>query len=158
MNKPLLVALVCTVSACGAIKGPVQSATNLAQTGSSPMIQSKTVALSPSISLPLEKVVFLGTYASAAYLILDPFAPNWEIVEAKFPDDRFHMSLQMKRVYSGGAGEARAIFHHRARELAKAGEFEGYQVLEYREGIESSVLGSQRVADGVIQLTGKLSE
>jgi hypothetical protein len=59
----------------------------------------------------------------------------------------------MKRVYAGGAGEARAVFNHRAKELMQAGDFNNYEVLEYTEGMESSVLGSQRVAQGVIQLS-----
>jgi hypothetical protein len=33
--------------------------------------------------------------------------------------------------------------------------FDTYSVVEYTEGLDSSVLGSQRVAQGVIQLTRK---
>jgi len=119
------------------------------------IIPNDNVNLSPSVSIPLEKIVFWGAYASAAYLVLDPLAPNWEIEEAKFPEDRYTMSLHMKRMYAGGAGEARTLFHRRAGELMRAGDYASYQVLEYTEGMESSVLGSQRVAAGVIQLTKK---
>jgi hypothetical protein len=98
-------------------------------------------------------MVFWGAYAGVAYLVLDPWAPNWEIEEAKFPGDRYKMSLHMKRFYAGGVGEARDVFHRRAKELMHAGGFDGYQVVQYSEGLESSVLGSQRVAEGVILLT-----
>ncbi|MEI8164338.1 MAG: hypothetical protein WCI19_14480, partial [Betaproteobacteria bacterium] len=89
----------------------------------------------------------------AAYLILDPLAPNWEIEQAAFPDSHYHFSLKMKRVYAGGAGESRVVFHQQAKELMRQGGYDGYQVLEYTEGIESSVMGSQRVSQGVIRLT-----
>jgi hypothetical protein len=35
----------------------------------------------------------------------------------------------------------------------RQGGYDGYQVMEYSEGMESSVLGSQRVSQGVIRLT-----
>jgi hypothetical protein len=117
-------------------------------------IPNSMIMLSPSVSFPLEKVVFWGVYAGTAYAILDPLAPNWEIEEARFPNNQIHLSLKMKRYYAGGAGEARVAFHRRARELVQYGGFEGYEVLEYNEGLESSVLGSQRVTEGVVRLTG----
>jgi|GEM_PF-640368 len=118
-----------------------------------PTVPDSAIKLSPSLSIPLEKIVFWGAYAGTAYLILDPFAPNWEIEEAPLPDDHIHFNLKMKRYYAGGAGEARVVFNRRAKDLVQYGGFEGYQILEYNEGMESSVLGSQRVAQGVIRLT-----
>lgn len=117
------------------------------------IVPDTSLQLTPSLAVPLEKLVFWGAYAAAAYLILDPLAPNWEIEQAQFPDNRYHLSMKMKRYYSGGAGEARVVFHQRAKELMRAGGYSGYQVIEYTEGLESSVLGSQRVGNGVIQLS-----
>lgn len=124
---------------------------SLPQTGS--VLPNTTLQLTPSLGIPLEKLVFWGAYAAAAYLILDPLAPNWEIEQAQFPENRYHLSMKMKRYYSGGAGEARVVFHQRAKELMRVGGYSGYEVLEYTEGLDSSVLGSQRVGRGVIQLT-----
>ena len=120
------------------------------ETGS--IIPDKTYNITPSIAYPLEKMVFWGVYAAAAYLILDPFAPNWSIEEARFDDNLVHFNLKMKRYYAGGAGEARVVFHRRAKELMREGKFKRYEVLEYNESLESSVLGSQRVTQGVIRL------
>ena len=119
------------------------------------IIPDKTVKLSPTVGISLEKLVYWGAYASAAYLILDPLAPNWEIEQAAFPDSHYHFSLKMKRFYAGGAGESRAVFHQRAKELMRQGGYDGFDVLEYSEGMESSVLGSQRISQGVIHLTRK---
>lgn len=119
------------------------------------LVPNANVQLTPSVGIALEKLVFWGMYAGAAYLILDPLAPNWEIEQAAFPDAHYHLSLKMKRYYAGGAGEARTVFHARARDLMRVGGYTGYTVLQYSEGMESSVLGSQRVGEGVIQLTRK---
>ncbi len=85
-------------------------------------------------------------------MILDPLVPNWDIEEAAFPDNKYHMTLKMKRYYNGGAGEARMIFQQRAKSLMLRSGFDSYQVLEYNESLDSSLLGSQRVAQGVIVL------
>lgn len=119
------------------------------------IIPNTTLQLTPSFGISLEKLVYWGALAATAYLILDPLAPNWSIEQAAFPGDHVHLSLQMKRYYSGGAGEARQVFHRRAKQIAREGGFSGYQVLEYTEGLDSSVLGSQRVAEGVIILARK---
>jgi hypothetical protein len=121
-------------------------------TGVAGVIPNQTFKLSESVSIPLEKLVFWGAYSAAAYMILDPLAPNWEIEEAAFPDNQYFMTLKMKRYYSGGAGEARMVFHKRAKELMMRAGFDEYKVIEYNESLESSVLGSQRMAQGVIVL------
>lgn len=118
-----------------------------------PIVPDTTLNLTKNLQIPLDKIVTWGLYAGAAWLILDPLAPNWEIEQADFPDRHFHLSLKMKRVYAGGAGEARQAFHQRAKDLMRQNGYEGYSVVEYSEGLESSVLGSQRVARGVVQLT-----
>ena len=61
----------------------------------------------------------------------------------------------MKRYYSGGAGEARALFNRRARELMRLNDFDEYRVVEYSESLEASLFGSRRKAEGVIQLQHK---
>ena len=121
--------------------------------GGKALVASRNFNLSPSVTIPVETLMFWGAYTSVAYLIIDPFAPNWEIKQAAFPDEHVLINLKRKRVYSGGAGEARQVFQRRAGELMRSGGFNGYQIVEYSESLESSILGSQRVAQGVIKLT-----
>ncbi len=104
---------------------------------------------------PLDKPVYWMAWTAMAYLVLDPYSPNWEIQEARFPENTIHFQLSMKRYYAGGAGEARQIFHRRAKELMRAGGFGSYEVVEYSESMDSSVIGSQRTAEGVIRLLRK---
>jgi len=117
-----------------------------------PLIPDANVQLGPTTSYPLEKLVYWGAAAALAYYVLDPLAPNWEIEEARFPQDHVHLSLKMKRYYAGGAGEARLVFERRAKALMRAGGFSAYEIVEYAEALESSLLGSQRKAEGVIRL------
>jgi len=119
------------------------------------MIPNYALQVSPSISVALEKVVYWGALAGIAYSVLDPLAPNWEIEEAPLGENHIHFSLRMKRYYAGGAGEAQSLFHRRAKELMRLNGFGAYRVVEYQESLESSVLGSQRTATGVVVMTGK---
>jgi hypothetical protein len=140
------------LSGCAAnYPGPIGISGNLPNKG--PILPATNLRLTESLSIPLEKMVFWGAYGAAAYLILDPLNPNWEIEEASFPGDHVHLSMKMKRFYTGGAGEARVVFQQRAKELMRRGGYSGFSILEYNEGLESSVLGSQRVGQGVILLT-----
>ncbi|MDP1652692.1 MAG: hypothetical protein Q8L56_08210 [Rhodocyclaceae bacterium] len=118
-----------------------------------PLIPDTVVQLGPAVSYPLEKLVYWGIYVGAAWLILDPLSPNWNIEEARLPENHVHFSMSMKRYYTGGAGEARVVFNRRAKALMREGGFGGYEIVEYSEGLDSSVLGSQRTAEGVIRFT-----
>ncbi len=146
-QRRLLLLAGVALSGCSSLDGNFPSNT--------PIVPNATLNISKATQIPLERVVVWGLYAGAAWLILDPLAPNWEIEQASFPDRYYHLSLKMKRVYSGGAGEARVVFQQRAKELMRQNGFDAYTVVEYTEGLDSSVLGSQRVAQGVIQLTRK---
>jgi hypothetical protein len=131
------------------------STTEKAIPSSGYLLPNASLKMSPSISVPLEKVVIWGAVAGLAYLVLDPLAPNWKIEETPLGDDHVHFSLRMKRFHTGGAGEAHAVLHRRAGELMRLNGFTGYKVLEYNEGMDSSMLGSQRTAEGVVLLTKK---
>lgn len=117
------------------------------------LIPASKIAVSPGYTVSLEKIVYFAGAAAVAYYVIDPLAPNWEVEEAAFPQDHYRLALRMKKFYSGGAGEARVVFNRRADELMRKGGFDSYRIVEYSEGMESAVLGSQRVAEGVIELT-----
>ncbi len=114
-----------------------------------PLIPDMVINVGPSVSYPLEKLVYWGGWVAAAYKFISD--PNWELEEARFPENHMHFQLSMKRYYSGGAGEARLLFHRRAKELMRAGGFNAYEVVEYSEGMDSSPLGAKRTAEGVVR-------
>jgi hypothetical protein len=150
MRRLSLVLMASLLSGCFATSPTSSLNGTFPATGS--LLPDTTLQLTPSFGVTLEKLVYWGGTAAIAYLILDPLSPNWSIEEARFPSGHVHLSLHMKRYYSGGAGEARVVFHRRAKELMREGGYDSYQVIEYNEGMESSVLGSQRVGEGVILL------
>lgn len=119
------------------------------------LIADKNLKITSAYGVKLDQLVYWAGVAAIAYYVVDPGAPNWEIQEAKFPEDRYRLSLKMKRYYNGGAGEARVVFQRRAQELVQSGGFGEFRILEYREGLDSNVIGSQRTAEGVIELVRK---
>ncbi len=80
----------------------------------------------------------------------NPFAKNWEMNQAQLSDNRYALSLQLKRFHTGGAGEAQIIFKTQAQALRKMLGYQNYAIEEYSEGIVSHTLGARRVASGVI--------
>jgi hypothetical protein len=148
MRAAAILASALLLGACGS-----SSVKSIPSSGTT--IPNYTLRVSPSISVALEKIVYWGALAGVAYYVLDPLAPNWDIEEAPLGENHIHFSLRMKRYYAGGAGEAQSLFHRRAKELMHLNGFSGYRVVEYQESLESSVLGSQRTATGVVVLTGK---
>lgn len=92
--------------------------------------------------------------AGAPAGVLDSIFSNWDVREARIAEDRYALALRMRVIHSGGNGEARTLFNRRAAQLAHEGGFAGYRILTYTEGVESSPLLAQRVAEGTIQLVG----
>lgn len=163
MNKTDIVVLALAMAGC-AVNPGVHNATGVvgdaaagvAKTAANvvggPLLPDATLQIGPTTSISLESLVYWGAAAAVAYYVLDPLAPNWEIQEARLSEEHVQLALKMKRYYAGGAGEARQVFHRRAQELARSGGFSRYEVIEYEESLDSSVLGGQRAARGVIRL------
>lgn len=152
MRKLLLTLLLASIglAGCNGISVPSNAAGTFPKGGA--LVPATTLALTPSYSITLEKLLYYGGVGAVAYYVVDPLAPNWEIQEAKFPDEKVMLSMKMKRYYVGGSGEARPTFQRRARELVREGGYERFEILEYSEGMDSNAMGSQRVAEGVIAL------
>jgi hypothetical protein len=91
--------------------------------------------------------------ALVAYALYDPFAPTWHIEVSRIADDIWRLDLRMKRLATGGAGEASHIFRRNARRIAEGAGHQQYEVMLYEEGIESTRPFAQRVARGEIRLT-----
>lgn len=98
-----------------------------------------------------EKFITYAGVAAVIYAIFDPLMPNWQVAQAQLGPDRYFLSMRMKRLATGGDGEARVAFNRRAVRIAHEAGYAGYQVLAYSEGIES-FYPAQRVGEGVILL------
>ena len=155
LKGAVLIGSIGLLAGCGSLLSTTNATGTFPKGGS--LIPATNLAVTPTTTITLEKLIYWGGVGAIAYYVMDPFAPNWDIEEAQFPNDHYVLSLKMKRYYTGGAGEARLVFTRRAKELANTGGFSGYKILEYSEGLESSAAGSQRVAQGVVVLTGAVN-
>lgn len=114
----------------------------------STLIPNNTYHLTPALALSVENIL-LG---AAIFWAVDPLAPNWQLEQAPLGADRVRISLRKKRFTSGGDGEAAQLFARHAEQVARVGGYKGYTVMEYTEGVESTLPLAQRVSQGVIRL------
>jgi hypothetical protein len=90
--------------------------------------------------------------ALIAYSIYDPFSPTWEVRVTELDGGFCRIDLSMKRLATGGDGQARQTFVRAARSLVEKGGYAGYDELRYEEGIDSTRPFAHRVASGEIRL------
>ena len=114
----------------------------------STLIPNNTYHLSPDLALSVETILI----GAALYWAVDPLAPNWQLDQAPLGGDRVRISLRKKRFASGGDGEAAQLFARHAEQVARVGGYKGYTLMEYTEGVESTLPLAQRVSQGVIRL------
>jgi hypothetical protein len=114
----------------------------------STLIPNKTYNITPGLGLSAENIV-LG---AVIYWAVDPLAPNWQLKQTPLAGERVRIALRKKRFTTGGDGEAPELFARHAEQLVQAGGYAGYTIMEYTEGIESTLPLAQRVAQGVIRL------
>jgi hypothetical protein len=112
------------------------------------LIPDRTLNISQSLMIPAEGIVA----GAIIYLIVDPLAPNWQIEQSQLDGDRYRIALTKKRFTTGGDGEAAPVFYRRAEQIARANGGAKYRVLEFTEGIESTVPIARRVAQGIIEV------
>lgn len=90
--------------------------------------------------------------ALVAYGIYDPLAPTWELDASAAGEDTWRLDMRMKRLATGGEGEARQVFMRNARRMAEEGGYAGFDVIRYEEGISSERPFARRTASGEIRL------
>ncbi|NMG32146.1 hypothetical protein [Aromatoleum evansii] len=100
--------------------------------------------------LDLFEPEFIGG-ALIAYAIYDPLAPTWDISVTRLDEERVRFDLRMKRLATGGEGEAHQVFVRNAREIAESKGFAGYDVMRFEEGIDSTRPFAHRVASGEVR-------
>ena len=147
MNTPGLW-LRCSVLTLAALGGG--ACTGIDNTSSRDiLIPNQTLNLSKSVSIPFESLAA----GAILFVVIDPLAPNWQIEQSQLDARRFLIALKKKRFTTGGDGEAGQIFNRRAAQIARDNGAGGYRIVEFSEGIESTVPIAQRVAQGVVEIT-----
>jgi hypothetical protein len=81
---------------------------------------------------------------------------NWSISETRLEPLLVRFEMKMNRFYSGGAGEANLVFRRRAEAIMRAGDFANYEVVDYRESLNSFIFGGQRIVEATIRLIPRI--
>ncbi|OGT70854.1 MAG: hypothetical protein A3I78_06345 [Gammaproteobacteria bacterium RIFCSPLOWO2_02_FULL_56_15] len=145
-NITLLVLL--GLAGCGSFTSKGTSGADSSGNTIRPIIPNESIAIAKSLSIPAEALA-LGV---VIYFVVDPLSPNWQIEEARIGENRFRISLRKKRFATGGDGEATQVFYRRAEQIVRENGYAGYTVLEFGEGVESTVPIAQRVSHGIIEV------
>lgn len=117
------------------------------------LIGDATVRISPNYALTVEKIVYSAVGAAVLYLLYDPLAPNWEIAEEAAGEDSYRLRLTMKRFHIGGEGEASAVLRRWAEAVQHEGQYDGYRIERFEQGIESATPVARRFAYAVVRMT-----
>lgn len=135
----VLVAVLTLLAGCKSIEGTSPS-----------LIPNKALVLSRSLSVPLDTLAL----AAGAIVVVDPLAPNWHIEEQDLGAGRYAFALTKKRFATGGDGEAMPVLRRRIEQIARDKGYARFDLVEYSEGIDSSVPIARRVSRGVVQFAG----
>ncbi|HSD38244.1 MAG TPA: hypothetical protein VLC92_12095 [Rhodocyclaceae bacterium] len=146
------------LSSCGTIDAESELSKKLAARGfdhpefNGSFLPEGSFHLSSSYSVTYADAMLVAGALVLIYLVVDPLAPNWEIVEKRWPDGRLQYSLRMKNFHTGGDGEARLVLARRAAEYAREAGMAGYEIRAYSESIDSRLWLPHRTAEAVVAM------
>lgn len=84
------------------------------------------------------------------------YKDNWEIAQTRLEDDTFQLALHKNVLRTDGDAEGSLVFKRHSADIARENGYAGgCRTMEYSEGIESTMFGAQRVANGVIRCERK---
>ena len=147
MNKQVrhwIIPLLLSVTGCSSLSGDIPGNTSIIPKGS--------LRIFPGYAVAHADIVQVGLLLAAVYMVTDPTAPNWEIVETRLPDNGVLYKLSMQYLHLGGDGEARYVLARRAETLAREQGLAGYQIQRYEEAVDSLIFLPQRTAYAEVQL------
>ncbi|MBT0959603.1 hypothetical protein [Denitromonas iodatirespirans] len=82
----------------------------------------------------------------AAWALVDPLAPNWQIEATRMDERLVRFNLKHKLLHTGGDGEARQVLRRNAERLTRQEGFSEYEIVRYEEGIDSTRPFARRIA------------
>jgi hypothetical protein len=127
MKKTLLVLLLPVLAACASGKGRVVTALDGVKT--------------------LDAVALAGI----GYLVYDASGKSvWEAETSVAGPDLYRVTLKRSRFANSGDGEARLVLRQHAERIVSVRSCASYRIVEFQERYDSKLIGSQRVAEGLI--------
>lgn len=96
---------------------------------------------------PLDAVALAGI----GYLVYEASGKSvWQAETRGVGEGLFRVTLKRDRFASSGDGEALLLFRRHAERIAAAQSCAGYRIVEFHERYDSKLIGSQRIAEGLI--------
>lgn len=89
---------------------------------------------------------------AAAWALVDPLAPNWEIHATRVDERLVRFDLKHKLLHTGGDGEARQVLRRNADRLTRQEGFSEYEILRYEESIDSTRPFARRIATAEVRM------
>ena len=97
------------------------------------------------------RLLDVAAIAGIGYLVYEASGKSvWEAETHSAGIDLFRVTLKRKRFADSGDGEARLLFRRHAERITAAQSCSGYRIVEFHERYDSMLIGSQRVAEGLI--------
>lgn len=90
--------------------------------------------------------------SGCSHVDINPLGANWDVEEVRLSENTYRLSMKMRHIHTGGAGEAIQLFKQRASQLQYENGYHSYQILEYTEGVDSRNIIARRMAEGVVRL------
>ena len=128
MKKMLIVLLLPLLAACASGKGRVETAIN-------------------SIN-PVDALV-VGGVALMVYEVSGRSV--WDAATSLEGLNLYRVTLKRHRFAEAGDGEAPMLFKRHAERIAASQSCAGYRIVEYSERYDKLLIGTQRVAEGLIE-------
>lgn len=103
------------------------------------------------IMLDTVKPLDAAAIAGISHLVYEASGKSvWKAETSEVGEDLFRVTLKRDRFANSGDGEARVLFRLHAERIVTARVCSGYRVVEFHERYDSKLIGSQRVAEGLI--------
>ncbi|MSQ60261.1 MAG: hypothetical protein EXR36_11630 [Betaproteobacteria bacterium] len=115
-------------------------------------IREVAEAANDATQYPFKTTLTLAAIGAAAYYVVDPLAPNWEVAHEQIGGTRYRIDLRMKRFHLGADGESDQVFKRHAEDFAERLGNGEYRLVSYSEGIDSNMSVPRRWGRGVIEL------
>lgn len=129
--RPLLALAALAIAGCGSVPTP-----SLGEGPSTQWLLAPAAAITVLESGYTTNPQIAGMVA--AWALLDPLAPNWQIQATRLDERNVRFRLQHKLLHTGGEGEARQVLRRNAERITEQEGFSEYEIVRLEESIDST--------------------
>ncbi|KAA3650077.1 MAG: hypothetical protein DWQ11_17480 [Proteobacteria bacterium] len=127
--RPLATVAALAMAGCSTVPGPGEGASTqwLLAPAAAVMVLESGYTTNPQLAGMV-----------AAWALLDPLAPNWQIQATRLDERNVRFHLQHKLLHTGGEGEARQVLVRSAERITREEGFSEYEITRMEQSIDST--------------------